>query len=54
MFDGMFGITLLADARARSIAADNVHGEKGRGGMAGLAISCVRRRIADRSDCAPR
>jgi len=34
MFNGMFGITKLSDAETRSISAENVYGEKGRGGMA--------------------
>jgi len=34
MFDGLFGITHLSAAQTRSITAENVYGEKGRGGMA--------------------
>ncbi len=36
MFDGLFGITHLSNAQTRSISAENVYGEKGHGGMAGL------------------
>lgn len=37
MFNGMFGITQLSSAQARSITAENVFGEKGKGGMAKVA-----------------
>jgi len=34
MFNGLFGITHLSNAQTRSITAENVYGEKGKGGMA--------------------
>ena len=34
MFNGLFGISNLVNAQTRSITAENVYGEKGRGGMA--------------------
>jgi hypothetical protein len=34
--DGLFGIAHLSDSQTRSISAENVYGEKGRGGMAPL------------------
>ncbi len=34
MVGGLFGITALSEAETRSITAENVYGEKGRGGMA--------------------
>ncbi len=34
MFNGLFGITNLSNSQSRSITAENVYGEKGRGGMA--------------------
>ncbi len=34
MLDGLFGITQLSQAQTRSVTAENVYGEKGRGGMA--------------------
>jgi len=37
LFQDLFGITQLSDARTRSITAENVYGEKGRGGMAELS-----------------
>ena len=37
MFNGLFGITQLSGARTRSITAENVYGDKGRGGMAELS-----------------
>ena len=36
MFTGIGSITKLSDAQSRSITAENVYGEKGRGGMADL------------------
>lgn len=33
----MFGITHLSDSRTRSVTAENVYGEKGRGGMADVS-----------------
>ena len=36
MFNGIASITKLSDAQSRSITAENVYGEKGRGGMADL------------------
>ena len=37
MFSGLFGITHLVNAQTRSITAENVYGEKGRGGMADVS-----------------
>jgi len=37
LFQGLFGISQLSDAQTRSITAENVYGEKGKGGMAELS-----------------
>ena len=37
MFDGLFGITRLSQAKTRLITAENVYGEKGKAGMAALS-----------------
>jgi hypothetical protein len=39
MFSGLFGISQLSDAVTRSITAENVYGEKGRGGMAEVSAA---------------
>ncbi len=41
---GMHGLTLLSDAKSRSISAENKSGEKGKGGMAteGTGAGCAR------------
>ena len=39
MFNGLFGITQLSDGSSRSITAENVYGEKGKGGMAELSTT---------------
>ena len=39
MFNGLFGITQLSSAQSRSITAENVYGEKGRGGMAEVSAT---------------
>ncbi len=39
MFNGLFGITHLSNAQTRSITAENVYGEKGRGGMAKVSAT---------------
>jgi hypothetical protein len=39
VFNGLFGITQLSNARTRSITAENVYGQKGRGGMAEVSAS---------------
>ena len=38
MFNGLSGITRLSNAQTRSITAENIYGEKGRGGMAELSV----------------
>lgn len=39
MHNGLFGITQLSDEQTRSISAENVYGEKGRGGMAEVSAT---------------
>lgn len=39
MFNGLFGITQLSQAQTRSITAENVYGDKGRGGMAEVSAT---------------
>ncbi len=39
MTHGLFGIANLSEAQSRSITAENVYGEKGRGGMAELSTT---------------
>src|SRR5512137_138777 len=39
VFSGLFGISQLSDAVTRSITAENVYGEKGRGGMAEVSAA---------------
>jgi len=36
---GLFGISQLSDTQTRSITAENVYGEKGRGGMAEVSVT---------------
>jgi hypothetical protein len=38
MYNGLFGVTRLCNAQTRSITAENVDGEKGRGGMAEFSV----------------
>ena len=39
MLNGLFGITQLSQAQTRSITAENVYGDKGRGGMAEVSAT---------------